>query len=259
MFFGCPAAYYQRYILGRKVPPGIALHMGTGLHAAADVNFTQKMATREDLPRDVFEDAAEQEFNRRLKDEGVLLSKEDAGRATLYLEECKVKTIQMAGVLHDDVAPDVQPIAVERDIEFTRDATPGIVYAGRLDVLDETHDVIDVKSSKARWGAGKAEEQDQPVFYLPGARETLGTKSEEFVYHIVTKAKTPTHQVVRTTRDESDLVALEERAKTMKAMRDAGLFPPCDPGSWRCRPLYCAYFLAGCKYKSARQKKLFLL
>lgn len=258
MFFGCAFQYYQRYILGRIVPPGIALHMGSGLHAAADVNFTQKMATRKDMPRDVFEDAAEQEFNRRLNDEGVLLSKEEAGRSTHFLEECKLKTIEMARVLHDDVAPEIQPIAVEKTIEFTREATPGIVYTGRLDVLDETHDVIDVKSAKSRWGAGKAEEQDQPLFYLPGARETMGTKSEKFVYHIVTKAKTPTHQVVETTRDESDLVALEERAKTMKSMRDAGLFPPCDPGHWRCSPIWCGFYLAGCKYISKRKKMVYI-
>jgi len=257
-FFGCPAAYYQRYILGRKIPPGIALHMGTGLHAASDVNFTQKMASRRDLPRDVFADAAEQAYNERLRDEGVLLPQEDASRAKLFLEECKVKTIQMAGVLHDDVAPLVQPIAVEKDVEFTREGVPGVVFAGRLDVLDETHDVIDIKGSKSKWPAGKAEQEGQPVFYLHGAREYLGTQSKDFIFHVITKGKTPVHQPVRTTRDESDLLALEEQAKIIVNMRKAGLFPPCDPGHWRCSPVWCGYYLAGCKYISRRKRLVYI-
>jgi len=253
MFTGCPAQYYQRYVLGRKVPPGIALHMGTGLHKASEVNFVQKKTTREDLPKSVLEDAAEQGFKDRLEEEGVLLSQEEKGRASLLLEESRVKTIEMAGVLHEEVAPLIQPIEVEAEVEFTRENTPGIVYRGRLDIADESQKLIDIKTSKARWGKDKGDGQNQPVFYMTGARESLNIDSDEFLFHIVTKAKTPTHQLVSTTCDESDLIALEQRALVLQAMRAAGLFPPCDPESWRCSPKWCGYFLAGCKYISKRR------
>jgi hypothetical protein len=258
MFFGCAAAYYQRYILGRKIPPGIALVMGSGLDAAANVNFTQKQATRIDLPISDFEDAAATEFDERVKNEGLLLTKEEASRSSLLIGESKDKSVELARKLCTDVAPRIQPIAVQAKVCFERDAVKDVAFEGFVDVVDESHDVIDVKSSKNKWQEDKASSEEQPTFYLKGARETLGTQSEKFTYHIITKGKTPQHQVVDTTRDESDLVSLDNRANVLVTMRKAGLFPPTDPGSWRCGPMWCGYYLAGCPFISKRKKMAYI-
>ncbi len=258
MFFRCAAAYLQRYILKRKVPPGIALIIGSGVDEAANVNFNQKKSTNIDLPMDMFEDAAADAFMKRLSSDGLMLEREQASRAKAFIAESKDKTVDMARVLCEEVAPKIQPIAVQSNVDFTRDATPNIIYTGKLDVMDETHDVIDVKTSKNRWPKNKAAAEDQPTFYLEGVRQTFGAKPKKFVYHIITKGKEPSHQEVETNRDESDLVTLEERAKTMTSMIKAGLFPPCDPGSWGCSPVYCGFYLAGCKYISKRKKMAYI-
>ncbi|MCP4568979.1 MAG: PD-(D/E)XK nuclease family protein [FCB group bacterium] len=254
MFFGCAAAYYQRYILGRKIPPGIALAMGTGLDEAANVNFIQKQATRKDLPLDMFEDAAATAFTERVRKEGLLLTKENASRSEQFIAESKDKTVELARKLGESVAPLIQPVAVQTTIEFIRDANPEVIHTGKIDVLDETHDVIDVKSSKNRWSKVKATAQVQPTFYIPGVKETLNASPKRFVYHIITKAKKPVHQMVETFRDESDLIELDYRIEIIVKMRKAGLFQPCDPDHWRCSPEWCAFYLAGCKYISTRKK-----
>ena len=257
-FYGCPASYYQSYILGRRVPPGIALAIGTGLDEAANVNFLQKQATRVDIPLEDFEDAAATAFEKRVRRDGLLLTREEASRADAFIAEAKDLTVTLARKLGEVVAPLIQPIAVQSTVEFTRKANPNVIHTGKIDVMDETHDVIDVKSSKNRWPKAKAASQVQPTFYLPGAKETLNAQPKRFVYHIITKAKTPAHQVVETTRDESDLVALDIRVKIIVDMRKAGLFPPCDPDHWRCGPKWCGFFLAGCKYISTRRKMVYI-
>ena len=259
MFLGCAAAYYQRYILGRKTPPGIALAMGTGLDEAANVNFIQKQATRVDLPLEEFEDAAATAFERRIRQDGLLLTREDMSRGSdLVIAEAKDKTVEIARKLGECVAPLIQPVGVQLTVEFMRDANPGVVHFGKIDVMDETHDVIDVKSSANRWAKEKASSQVQPTFYINGVKETLNADPKRFLYHIITKGKKPVHQVVETFRDESDLIALDESVKTMVNMRNAGLFPPCDPDGWRCGPKWCGFYLAGCKYISKRRTTIYI-
>lgn len=252
MFSGCAAAYYQRYICGFKTPPRVALLIGTGLHGGADLNLRQKIETRKDLPMSDVKDAAAAAFDKRLEADGVFMTDEESGRKDQILGESKDKTVQMVGVFHESASPMIQPVAVEEEVSFTRDTLPDVVFHGRLDVIEENDNVLDIKSSKARWPEGKAENELQPSFYLPGASE-LGKKPKYFVYHVITKAKTPVHQVVTTTRDESDLSALDQRARVMKACIEVGLFPPCEPDHWRCSPKWCGYFMT-CKFRSERDK-----
>ena len=252
MFSGCAAAYYQRYICGIKTPPGVALLIGTGLHGGAELNLRQKIETRQDLPLSDVKDAAATAFESRLAEDGVFMTKEEKEISDQLLGEAKDKTVQMVGVFHKSASPMIQPVAVEEEVSFTRENLPDVVFHGILDVIEENDDVLDIKSSKARWPDAKAENEIQPSFYLPGAQE-LGKKPKNFVYHVITKAKTPVHQVVTTTRDESDLIALEQRARVMMACISAGLFPPCEPDHWRCSPKWCGYFM-NCKFKSERDK-----
>lgn len=253
MFFGCAAAYYQRYIMGLKVPPRIALLLGSGVDKGAETNFRQKIETHEDLPLGDVQDATATAFDERLDADGVYLMKEEKPMTDSLLSEAKDKAVQMVGVFHRQAAPAIQPISVQTEVSFFREELEDVVFRGFPDIIDENENVLDVKTSKNKWSEGKAENEFQPTFYLPGARAS-GMKASKFTYHIVTKAKTPVYQVVDTERDESDLLALEERARTMVACIKAGLFPPVEPDHWRCSsPKWCGYYV-NCKYKSERDK-----
>lgn len=256
MFFGCAAAYYQRYILGIKVPPGVALLLGSGVDKGAETNFRQKIDTREDLPLSDVQDATATAFDERLDADGVYLLNDEASQAEQLLGEAKDKAVQVVSVFHCQAAPRIQPISVQTEVSFIREDLDDVVFRGFPDIIDNNENVLDVKTSKLKWPDGKAENEFQPTFYLPGVRAS-GMKAEKFTYHIVTKTKTPTHQVVDTERDESDLLALEERARTMVACIKAGLFPPVEPDHWRCSsPKWCGYYV-NCKYKSERDKNRF--
>lgn len=50
MFLRCPYQFYQRYILGKKSPPGVALVEGRSNHVALQANNEHKIATGKDLP-----------------------------------------------------------------------------------------------------------------------------------------------------------------------------------------------------------------
>lgn len=256
---GCAAAYYQKYILRRKIPPGIFLAVGSGLDEASNVNFLQKMSTREDLPLEDLNDAAVTEFNRRLLKEGLFLTKEEAQNSEKVISDAKGKMLQLVKGFRDFVAPVIQPVCVQGSISFTRDAVPGVLFRGKIDVMNDEHDVIDLKSAKGKWPKGKADHEYQPSFYIHGARESLNAKTKRFTYHILTKGKETAHHVIHTKRDPSDLKTIEERAKVIVSMRNSGLFPPCDPGDWRCGPRWCSFYLAGCKYVSERNRKIHLL
>jgi hypothetical protein len=253
MFSRCQVAYYRRYICGEIIPPAIALIMGTGLHGGAELNFKQKMETRKDLPVSDVKAAAAAVFEERLSVDGVYMTMEEKTRADQLLGESKDKMIEMTGVFQREASPRIQPLAVEKEISFKRESLPDVVFNGQLDLVEESgQNVIDIKTSKNKWQEGKADSELQPTFYLQGARE-IGMNPQQFIYHVVTKAKMPVHQMIVTNRDESDLVALEARARVMMECIKAGIFSPCDPGHWMCTVAWCGYFPT-CKYRSERDK-----
>lgn len=108
---------------------------GTAVHfSELQVNFVQKIQTGEDLPLDTVQDAAAQSFEEEVK-EASLKEDDDPGKG-------KDRTVAAVTVYHERVAPQIQPVLVERPLSIK---LPGIEVVQFADVLTADEEIRDIK------------------------------------------------------------------------------------------------------------------
>jgi RecB family exonuclease len=137
-FMDCPARWWFKYKLKLPDPPNGNLVLGRAVHWALTQNFAQKAETYEDLPLagvlGLFREAWALE-----RDRAEFRDDEDPFQLALSGEALVMKYL-------DEVAPAVEPVAVEMHVE----GEIGLVRVqGFIDVLDVEGRIIDIKTAKA--------------------------------------------------------------------------------------------------------------
>jgi hypothetical protein len=245
MMSRCGEAYRRRYIDGERIPPGIAMLSGTGVHAGAEVNFRQKIETHRDLPADDIVDASVDGFDRGLAG-GYERGPEDESP-----DEARDQVAELARLYADEVAPVYQPKFVEQLVRIELPGTHDMV--GVLDMADDAGRVVDLKTS------GKAKSQDecdrsaQLTYYAAAHRVLTGELASEVRLEVLVKSKNPKRVVLASTRGPADFAALANRINAASAAIQAGVFLPADPGNWMCSPRWCGYYRT-CPYVNAGEK-----
>lgn len=184
MLARCPRQWQQRYVQGRKEAPGAARVLGSAFHDAVGFNFTKKIESGEDLSlavvREVFNDLS---WPKAIHDAGG--SDEIAWDEGRTVDEQRALGELMVDAYHQNVAPRVEPVAVEHEFLVPLVGLP-VPIKGFIDVIQvEGRPIIDMKSSKAKRTTLKPDWRLQGRLYQlerPGAVD----------WHVVTKAKTPT-------------------------------------------------------------------
>jgi len=138
-FFGCPARWWFKYGLQLPERKNSSLALGLAVHQALEVNFREKIETREDLETTgvlmVFREAWMEQVP-----ETVFTSDESQGDLRRLGEKLVAKYM-------DEVAPTVEPAAVELDVHGE---ICGVAVRGRVDVLDVEGRLIDFKTASRR-------------------------------------------------------------------------------------------------------------
>lgn len=152
----CPrraaAKLFRREIEGagyalRELPSNVGAAVGTGVHGGAALLLKEKAATGELPPLDVATDAAITEL-RKAAEPGITFDRE-----TPALNEAEQQVARMLRIYRAQVAPEVQPIAVERRLEAH--VSPGIILSGQSDVIArEPGRVRDLKGGKTMGSHG---------------------------------------------------------------------------------------------------------
>lgn len=236
----CPMQFYYRYIENVIIPPAVAMVTGTGTHRSVECDMAKKIETGklEDLDRlkDVAAQAVKAEFER-----GVTIDEEDKGRPLVDIRDESIRTAQDLGALHhDDLAPSLKPVAVERKwvLELT-----GHPYdlAGTID-LQEADSVRDTKTSKKTKNQAEADNSQQLTMYALAVK-VIDQKMPSALYlDNLVALKTPKRVTLSTTRDDQDLQILLRRIERASEVIDAGKFMPCDPTSWVCTERFCGFW-----------------
>jgi len=138
-FLDCQARWWFKYGLMLPEPKNSSLALGLAVHRALEVNFREKMETHEDL------DTA-----------GVVMLFRDAwmeqAGQTQFMPDESQHDIRRTGErlvakYMDEVAPQVEPVAVEMDVQGE---ISGVPVRGRVDLLDEGGRLIDIKTASRR-------------------------------------------------------------------------------------------------------------
>lgn len=249
----CGERVRRRWIEGDIMPPGIAARIGTGVHAGADINYSQKIKSGVDEPLSVVLDASRDGYKKALKD-GVFFAPEDQAGARTQIEGGVDAVVSLATLYREECAPYVQPIQVENEIYLDVEGIE-LPFRGRLDVLDNTHALRDIKTAARKWSQGKADTAAQPTLYRELVKADTGEYPTNLIYDIFTKTKKPAYQKLETFRSQDDFDVLKLRVKAMMASINAGIFPPAEPGHWCCSQRWCGYYFS-CPHIPAHKKIL---
>jgi len=253
MYCRCPAQWEFRYVKGEIVPPGIALLQGTGYHRGAETNFRQKIDSHLDLPANQIVDAAVAAFDAETAG-GYTLSEDEAtiGPAKV-LGEARDKVAQIAAVHASEQAPDYQPVAVEhRQLIVFPNATHDLLTV--TDLRDDVGRVTDFKTAGKKKPEASIHCDLQLTIYAAAFKIETGEMPSEVRQDVITKAKQPARQLLRSERTVADFQALLHRVNAILAAIQSGNFPPCSPGGWQCSSRFCGYFRSLCPYVNSERE-----
>lgn len=254
MYFRCGEQYRRRYVLGDRVPPGVALVKGGAVHRAAEVNFAQKIETRCDLPLQALTEAAADHVGTTIANDGLLLTPEEASVGMARVKgEIVDRAVTLTRVFHRQVAPAIQPILTER---FVRIELPDRSHdlLGRLDVADENDFVRDLKTAGRRKAQDEIDRSDALTYYYVAFKQETGRSARGVVLDVLLDQRTPGVQTLRSERTDADKQVFLNRLNAMLAGVKAGSFPPAPVGAWCCSPRFCGYFMNGCPYVNSDRK-----
>jgi hypothetical protein len=243
----CGEKFRRRYIEKEYTPPSPRMLRGTVVHRVASLGYQRKLA--DDVLPSVEEtrDTAATEFDAKWRS-GVMLSKEEAGQGVEAVEAAsKDFAVDVATVHVLDVAPAVNPLAVERHITV-KPKDSDLVIHGTIDLIDRTAtgEVIrDLKTSEKSPSKDAADISQQLSTYAMIRQAEVGTLPEKLT--LDTLVRTPVRHEVKhvqqhTTRDPEDMRVMVTRINTAVEAVKRGLFVPADPSSWWCSKSYCDFY-----------------
>lgn len=254
MYLRCGEQYRRRYLEGEKIPPGAALVKGGAVHKAAEVNFTQKITTHEDLPSADLEEAAAGHVDSTIAGEGLMLAPGEESQGMAKVRGHIVdRAVVLTRMFRERVAPAVQPVLVER---FVRIELPGRPFDlnGRLDLVDDKDVIHDIKTATRRKNQDEVDRSDQLTYYYAAAAKETGRHAAGVALDVLIDKARPEVQHLTSTRGENDKRVFLNRLNAMAGGVAAGVFPPAPLGSWWCSPKWCGYFNSGCPFVNAERK-----
>jgi putative RecB family exonuclease len=252
-FTACGLRWYFRYVEKLRVPPGFAAHRGSGVHGAAEADFRQKVASRVDIPRKDMVDAAAATFEARFNQDGVTL---DTDEAAMGLDKAKGaaldETVRCADCFATDLAPRVQPVLVEQEINvpFEMPGRKPIILKGVVDNIamlnpaDEAAGecIRDLKTKAKTPSKGDVDTSVQLGFYALLYRQFRGRLPAAVQLDTIVALKGgPKYVPTPSTRDDADLQIVLWRVDKMLTAIEKDVFLPADPGSWICSERWCGY------------------
>jgi hypothetical protein len=173
----CPEAWRRRYILGERERPGEALVLGKAVHSALEHTHRQKVDSHEDLPiPEVVE------YYNDLAWPEAVAEHEEGVRWDSNPDVPRNDGARILHAYHAAVSPRIQPIAVEKKIEFLVPGVPVPIW-GFVDV-EEQQNVIDLKTSKSVTRKPDANWRMQGMLYS-------GHLGKPTHFHSVSRAQAP--------------------------------------------------------------------
>ena len=225
-FMDCHARWWFKYSLKEPDPPNGNLALGRAVHWALTRNFAQKVETYEDLPLSgvlaLFREAWALE-----RDQAEFRDDEDPSQLAFSGEE-------LVGKYLDEVAPTIEPAAVELHVEGE---IGGVRVQGFIDVLDVDGRIIDIKTAKASPSGIDPMHRFQVATYRQLAPAASGKG------RLDTLVKTKTPKIVLQSFDvtEDDLSATRAiYARAGQAMQSEIYMP--NRMSMFCSRRHCAYW-----------------
>lgn len=241
-----------------KRPPGVAAHIGRGVHGAIEHDLKQKIVTRENIPKKDLAEIAAEKYDENLRKDGVFIKREEKSEAGKLLGDGKDNAVAAAESWHDAFAEEVMPRLVERRVTI-QDPKLEVPLLGILDTVDEDLSLREWKTGgpRSKWNQQRVDDSNQFTLYHKMVEVTLGSPPTDLITNVIKYGLKSgcTTCTLRTTREPSDYDALIERILHMQQRVFAGMFGPADADSWMCSPNWCGYWWS-CRYIPEHRRRI---
>jgi len=246
MFLKCGEQWRRRYIEKEISPPAIAMVKGRSIHQGIEYNGRQKIESRIDLPKQEVIDFAVASFDDDTLNTELFLSEDEKGKGkALVLGESKDKVAKMAELYCDEIAPSIQPIAVEEKVMIEFPEQKPIMAI--MDLIDEDIAVHDFKYSGKSKNQKDLDEDLQFTIYSLACKEKTGQFPSKMIMDVLVDTKVPKHQQLTTYRSEDSYLKIMRLSGAIQDAISKGVFLPAKTGEWWCSERFCGYW-HNCKY-----------
>lgn len=256
-YLGCGEAYRLSYVEGNRSLPNIAMVKGSIFHRIAEINNTQKMATKKDISLTEMSDLVSSNIDKELNTELHLKESEKTISKASLFGEAKDSLIGAIKGLHEN-SKGVIPIAVEKEYNIQ---IPGVKRHMKaiIDVITDDGRVIDYKLTAKAKPQSSVDGDLQLASYAMIHKIFYGSFPRVQFHNYVTKniKKENTHSYsfnCLETKEKYCEKKLQPLLSTIKIVEDSiqkGIFLPAEPGSWRCSENSCGHY-HNCKYVNSK-------
>lgn len=237
-FEKCQLQYRYRYIEDKIKPPAIAAVIGTSTHKAVEADLKHKYNEGELMPEDAVADAARDELVNQWA-AGVKLDR----NKPIKKGEAIDQAVALSILHHTDVAPEIEPIAIERP--FGVQVSEDIRLTGHIDV-QVANMIRDTKTIKGKPSAMKGDHYAQAQLYAVGAMVTDGELPKGIKIDYLVKNKKPVYVSHEAPVTEKTAQAALDRltlvSRVIARAMESGDFLPAPSDHWACTEKWCGYY-----------------
>jgi len=264
MYLRCPRQYYFRYVRDEKRPPGIAMILGTGAHAALEFTHHHIVDSGAPASNEFVMDAFSASFDKGVPN----IPKADWEKEETTPGAIKDVGVRLVSLYNQKIAPQVKPQVIGEgkeqvrgiEKEFTVDIE-GIPVLGFIDLID-TNDTSLVSAEELKLFQDQGKEipavmRTSVIDFKTKAKSlsqadvdnalqlTLYSYAEKIPsvrFDQLLNQKVPKLKQMSSIRQASDHAWLKYVVKGVARAISAGVFPPCNPSEWCCSLKWCGFF-----------------
>lgn len=230
MYMTCPLSYWWRYRENVKSPPGVAQTVGSSFHKAVAGNNRHKLVHGADLPA--------KDVTTAFADTFADSAKEIEDWAGERPDAVVKKGCAITGAYMTEYAPKVQRIrAVELDVRAQVAGRPfrGIVDLDAAVAEDDQQRLYDYKVTSRGYSGPLAHHLQLGIYAAACNRADIGLIE-------VDRKKAGACMIKPGTINIVGARFVDATCRNVIAAIEAGIFPPCDPASWKCSAKWCGYY-----------------
>jgi len=233
-YLKCPRQYKFKYIDKIKVPKSGTLFQSIVMHDTIAQNYSQKINTKKDLSVNKLKEIYTSDYDETLKRENIDFNGKDP-------ETIKAQALGLLEVYHKVIAPQVQPLYVEKWFTVSLGDDFPYVFSGRWDVIDENGIIIDNKAAGKTPSQKDIDKDLQLTGYALAYRLMFSEIEKELRIDAMIKLKTPKAVQIVTKRDNDDCQWFLGLVENIAFAIDREAFYP-NPNGWHCGEDYCDYW-----------------
>jgi len=236
----CGEQFRRRYVCGEKVPPGVAMLIGSATDKAVTADLRSKIERKKLLKKGEVESLARDSLVAGWNG-GVSLDDEQKSVGVAATKGLAIDAaVRLARLHHKVLAPKIQPKAVQRSFALDIEGC-GYQLVGTMDVEDDKG-IRDTKTKSRTPARDEADRSIQLTGYALALKAIDGKMPERVTLDFLVDGKEPSAIVQESTRTNEQVEAFLRRLEKAIEAITKGVFLPASPTDFRCSPRWCGYW-----------------